>query len=717
MDTFKKTLKIAITEKVDFVRFEPNQAPFITTGNDSRQLTGLTGYSEPGLKELIEMMLPDFHGEDGILSGELSIVGFGDLQLYATTGKLPILTVMIPPIAPTIRQEVLSYMRQIGDEKKAPKSLDISNFSQHDEFIPDIAIPEVPHQADPTEDLEVDREGLDHQDNHSRDSEAPFDNEDEENDLEFTPSHLIKGEPIDESESDDQMTEMDEGNATQIIHEASELPYESGQFTYAGGHPGDDQQSDLSSESVIDDTQQSGIIPTDEPGESSADVFLKPSHPLMNGRLEDLHSQDEDIHQNLRNEMDEADYSSNERPIPHAESISPNPHTNSNEENKRQRKIYFGSAIPGETIQESDQPRLIDGLLHTMVENNASDLHLTLGKVASFRIDGEIIQVATEIINESSMKDLLLPIVPPRNEQEFIEKNDTDFAYELAGLGRFRVNLFRDMNGVGAVLRHIPDQILSADQLDLPRAVRRLCSYSKGLVLVTGPTGSGKSTTLAAMIDLINATRSEHIITIEDPIEFVHEPKKCLVRQREVGRHTSSFSSGLRAALREDPDIILVGEMRDLETISMAIQTAETGHLVLGTLHTNTAISTIDRLIDQFPPDQQEQVRIMLAESLRGVISQTLVKKKNGGRIAAHEILMVDKAVSNLIRESNLHLILNHMQTQKSKGNQLLNDHLIDLVSKNIIDAEQAYYRAVEKDSILKALQQRGLASNLSEAS
>jgi twitching motility protein PilT len=263
--------------------------------------------------------------------------------------------------------------------------------------------------------------------------------------------------------------------------------------------------------------------------------------------------------------------------------------------------------------------------------------------------------------------------------------------------------------GVGAVLRQIPDKVLSADDLGLPPAIRKLCELNKGLVVVTGPTGSGKSTTLAAMIDLINETRSDHILTIEDPIEFVHKQKKCLINQREVHKHTQSFSRALRAALREDPDIILIGEMRDLETVEIAIETAETGHLVFGTLHTNTAISTVDRLIDQFPSEQQEQVRIMLSESLKGVVAQTLVKKKGGGRCAAQEILIVDKAVSSLIREGNTHMMQNQMQTQKSKGNQLLNDALLMLIQKGLVDPKDAYMKAIEKEAFTTLLQQKGI--------
>jgi twitching motility protein PilT len=271
------------------------------------------------------------------------------------------------------------------------------------------------------------------------------------------------------------------------------------------------------------------------------------------------------------------------------------------------------------------------------------------------------------------------------------------------------MNVFRDRNGVGAVLRHIPSQILTAEQLNLPPAILKLCTLNKGLVLVTGPTGSGKSTTLAAMIDTINKSRKEHILTIEDPIEFVHPQQQCLVNQREVHKHTGSFARALKAALREDPDIVLIGEMRDLETIAIAIETAETGHLVFGTLHTTTAMSTVDRIIDQFPADRQAQIRTMLSSSLRGVIAQTLLKKKGGGRVAAHEILVSNDAVAAMIREGKIQHLGNHMMTQKQDGNQLLNDALLKLVQDGVADAQEAYFKAVDKNSFLMMAKQRGI--------
>jgi twitching motility protein PilT len=295
--------------------------------------------------------------------------------------------------------------------------------------------------------------------------------------------------------------------------------------------------------------------------------------------------------------------------------------------------------------------------------------------------------------------------MPENNRQEFERRHDTDFAYEIKGLARFRANIFMDRKGMGGVFRVIPTEILTAEKLNISPHILKLCGLNKGLVLVTGPTGSGKSTTLCALIDYINRTRSDHIITIEDPIEFVHENKKCLINQREVHNHTDSFKDALRAALREDPDIVLVGEMRDLETVAIAIETAETGHLVFGTLHTTTAASTVDRIIDQFPADRQMQIRMMLSESLRGVISQTLLKKIGGGRVAALEVLIVNNAISNLIREGKTFQIASAMQTGRALGNVTLNDALMELVSKKVSTPEEAYTKAVDKsgfESLLK---------------
>jgi twitching motility protein PilT len=356
----------------------------------------------------------------------------------------------------------------------------------------------------------------------------------------------------------------------------------------------------------------------------------------------------------------------------------------------------------------SDRP--IDRLFHRLVHEGASDLHLSSNEIPMIRKDGDMQRLSGEtLLGAEALFALLDPIIPEANRAQFEKEDDTDFAYAIEGLARFRANLFRDRHGVGAVFRTIPAKIISSEKLGLSTAITDLCELHKGLVLVTGPTGSGKSTTLCAMVDLINRTRSGHIITIEDPIEFVHENKLCLVNQREIGHHTKSFKRALRAALREDPDVVLVGEMRDLETIAIAIETAETGHLVFGTLHTTTAYSTIDRIIDQYPPDQQEQIRVMLSESLKGVVSQTLCKKIGGGRVAALEILLVNPAVSNLIREGKTFQIPSIMQTSKNVGMRLMNEALTDLVANKLVLAEEAMSKAVDKTSLSTTLKSRGL--------
>ncbi|MCL4691809.1 MAG: type IV pilus twitching motility protein PilT [Candidatus Hydrogenedentes bacterium] len=354
----------------------------------------------------------------------------------------------------------------------------------------------------------------------------------------------------------------------------------------------------------------------------------------------------------------------------------------------------------------------LDKYLKAMVEHGASDLHFCTGCKPILRKDGSIAALRSEeTMDGQTVKSVLYEIMPPENEKQFNEVHDTDFAYELEGFGRFRCNIFMDHKGIGGVFRLVPTEILTCEQLGLPDAVKKFCSLSKGLVLVTGPTGSGKSTTLAALIDLINATRSDHIITIEDPIEFVHNNKRCLINQREVHTHTKGFKAALRAALREDPDIVLVGEMRDLETTHIAIETAETGHLVFGTLHTTTAISTVDRLIDQFPSEQQQQIRTMLAGTLKGIVAQNLLKKKGGGRVAALEVLIVNAAVSSLIREAKNNQIMSIMQTAKKEGMTLLNDELAKFVKQDVVEAEEAWKKAVDKDGFMKALESVGVTT------
>ena len=341
----------------------------------------------------------------------------------------------------------------------------------------------------------------------------------------------------------------------------------------------------------------------------------------------------------------------------------------------------------------------IDALFRLMVDSKSSDLHLSSMMPPLIRKDGHMMPLDASLgpMAPEDVMALLQPIMPTPNKEEYESRHDTDFAYEIAGLARFRANMFLDRKGPGAVFRVIPATILTAEQLGLSPHILQLCRLTKGLVLVTGPTGSGKSTTLCAMIDYINKTRTDHIITIEDPIEFVHENQRCLINQREVGTHTGGFKAALRAAMREDPDIILVGELRDLETVAIAIETAETGHLVFGTLHTTTAASTVDRVIDQFPQEQQAQIRIMLSESLKGVIAQNLCRKIGGGRIAALEVLLINSAISNLIREAKTFQIPSMMQVGRAQGMVALNDALMELVTKKQVEPQEAYLKAVDK--------------------
>ena len=347
----------------------------------------------------------------------------------------------------------------------------------------------------------------------------------------------------------------------------------------------------------------------------------------------------------------------------------------------------------------------LDQYFRAMVAQGASDFHLSSGNRATYRIAGAITPVGKEILTADAVEKLIYEIIPERNRLEFEQTRDTDFAYELDGAGRYRCNVFADSKGIGAVFRLIPSKILGFKELGLPDSIKRFCFLQKGMVLVTGPTGSGKSTTLAAIIDFINEHRSDHLITIEDPIEFMHCNKKCIINQREVHSHTKSFKGALRAALREDPDVVLVGEMRDVETVRIALETAETGHLVFGTLHTISAHATVDRLINQFPADEQSQVRCGLAETLKGVVSQALCKRKDGkGRIAALEILMGSYALSANIREGKLQQIPNSIQMGRKEGMCSLNDSLLDLLAKDIIEPAEAYHKASAKEELLKRM-------------
>ena len=340
----------------------------------------------------------------------------------------------------------------------------------------------------------------------------------------------------------------------------------------------------------------------------------------------------------------------------------------------------------------------IDAFFHLMHEQGASDLHLISGQQPALRIRGDIERIKYDVLTNDSLKVLLYEITPEYKIKHFEETGDVDFAYEVLTLARYRVNYFRQKNGIGAVFREIPDKISTCADLGLPSVISKLASLPRGLVLVTGPTGCGKSTTLAAIIDEANHLRKDHIITIEDPIEFVHKSHGCIVNQREVGLHTKSFAAALRGALREDPDIILVGEMRDLETISLAVEAASTGHLVFSTVHTTSAAKTVDRIIEVFPASEQLQIRSTLADGLRAVVSQVLFKRIDiKSRCVALEICIATPAVRNLIRESKTYQIPSMMQTGKKYGMQLLDDGIMDLYRRGWIDADEAYVKANDK--------------------
>ena len=340
----------------------------------------------------------------------------------------------------------------------------------------------------------------------------------------------------------------------------------------------------------------------------------------------------------------------------------------------------------------------IDAFFKLMNDQGASDLHLTAGQQPALRIRGEIERVKYKTLGNDDLRAMIYEITPEDKIKTFEETGDVDFGYEIQGLARYRANLFMQRNGVSAVFRQIPTNIMSVEQLGLPSVVARLAALPRGLVIVTGPTGSGKSTTLAAIIDEANRLRKDHIITVEDPIEFVHESKGCIVNQRELGAHTRSFAAALRGALREDPDIILVGEMRDLETISLAIEAASTGHLVFATLHTSSAMKTVDRIIEVFPAEQQAQVRSTLSDSIRGILAQVLFKRiDRKGRCPALEILIATPAVRNLIRESKSHQLTSSMQTGKKYGMQILDDAIMDLYNKGWISPDDAYAKSNEK--------------------
>ncbi|MGI9265150.1 MAG: type IV pilus twitching motility protein PilT [Gammaproteobacteria bacterium] len=341
----------------------------------------------------------------------------------------------------------------------------------------------------------------------------------------------------------------------------------------------------------------------------------------------------------------------------------------------------------------------IDQLLSFAVKNNASDLHISAGLPPMIRVDGDIKRINMPEMSHKEVHSMIYDIMNDKQRKAYEEFFETDFSFEIPDLARFRVNAFNQARGAAAVFRTIPSEILTLEDLAAPKIFKDIAMYPRGIVIVTGPTGSGKSTTLAAMVDYVNDNRPDHILTIEDPIEFVHQSRRCLINQREVHRDTLGFNEALRSALREDPDVVLVGEMRDLETIRLALTAAETGHLVFATLHTSSAAKTVDRIVDVFPAGEKDMVRSMLSESLKAVISQTLLKKNGGGRVAAHEIMIATAAIRNLIREGKIAQMYSAIQTGQALGMQTLDQCLQDLLSKGMVSREEARYKAMSKEA------------------
>ncbi|SMF32436.1 type IV pilus twitching motility protein PilT [Pseudobacteriovorax antillogorgiicola] len=672
MENFKKALKVAITEEVEGIRFDANQPPVLIQFANEKPLPELGVLEDSVVDEIVRSLIPDSSSQPGEpTKGELSIVNFGELKLIGCTGEQPVLYVFIPPQGNQLYVQTWNQLTEEPQETPEPPSLsegvDVSGM---------FSISSI-HDEEPST-------GEDSQNEISAEHSIP------------SLSHEMASDPSPEESFESSATTQHRDNPFQGVALSSAPDDESEDQNTA--------QSDLASLGFSQDAVSD--LPDHTHTNTSASprktVFSEQPPPMAGlGQTTMVPPEESPLPTVAQTYQPE--------PSPESARLSSMPSAHEPNTEESSATIHFGATLPDEMI-DPNQRNPIDEILRVMVSQNASDMHLTQNEPICFRVDGEILRINQDPIDTATMESLLLPIMPPKNRREFAAISDTDFAYAVPGLARFRVNIFRDLQGVGAVLRQIPDTVLTADQLGLPESIRKLCYLSKGLVVVTGPTGSGKSTTLAAMIDLINETRKEHILTIEDPVEFVHKQKQCLVNQREVHKHTESFSRALRAALREDPDIILIGEMRDLETVAIAIETAETGHLVFGTLHTNTAISTVDRLVDQFPADQQEQIRVMLAESLKGVVAQTLVKKIGGGRCAAQEILIVDRAVSSLIREGNTHMMQNHMQTQKSKGNILLNEALLKLVLEGKVSAQDAWMKAVDKDAFANLAQSKGVS-------
>lgn len=357
------------------------------------------------------------------------------------------------------------------------------------------------------------------------------------------------------------------------------------------------------------------------------------------------------------------------------------------------------------TVVNEHKRILIDQFFDLVVETKASDLHLQEGQPPKMRLHGDIQKIRDEVLTHAEMEQMLSEVVGPKRWEVFVKKGDADCAYELSADARFRCNLHRQLHGLGGIFRLIPNKIATLEQLKVPQVIKKFANIKGGLVLVTGPTGSGKSTTLAALIDYINSSYARHIITIEEPIEFVHNNKLSIITQREVGEDTPSFADGLRNAMREDADVVLVGEMRDLETIALALTAAETGMLVFGTLHTNNARKTVDRMIDVFPSSQQPQVRTMLSASLRGIVAQLLMKKVGGGRVAVNEILIANNAVSSIIREGAVEKLTDVLISGKGEGMQFMDDAINNLLQQGVVSPQEAYMKAIDKQRFAGALE------------
>ncbi len=704
MESFKKALKQAIVEKAEGVRFEEGLAPSLMLFAAERELPQLGILDRSLLETLIASLIPTASStSDSLVEGVLNITNFGEIKLLAAREGNLRLFACVPPQGTSLYQQLKNQLT--APQARAPlKAIDLPPAAPDDAFAQNAGMPRAGHFGSAMSGSVSGTIGGSRMEEHPIHRQAPLPEPALDPLAQYAPPAVHDDAPFQGTLVRPRF-DMEAAPSDPLAQYAPPSPLDAFAPPPVASPFVPTDMSDPSPFAPVDPSFKQGVplhhqdftgTYISAPGPGPGSPFAMPA-PVGHHELEAY----------------QAPASS---ALPYTPAVSHTPHAAWSPDASAPsshaappRDISFGASIPGESIERNGS-FAIDSVLEDMVRRKASDLHLTMKEPICMRLDGEIHRTGSIAITEAQMREWVLPIMPPKNREEFAKAHDTDFAYEVPGLARFRVNVFRDRMGVGAVLRQIPDKVLSADDLGLPPAIRKMCELNKGLVVVTGPTGSGKSTTLAAMIDLINETRGDHILTIEDPIEFVHKQKKCLINQREVHKHTQSFSRALRAALREDPDIILIGEMRDLETVEIAIETAETGHLVFGTLHTNTAISTVDRLIDQFPSEQQAQVRIMLSESLKGVVAQTLVKKKGGGRCAAQEILVIDKAVSSLIREGNTHMMQNQMQTQKAKGNQLLNDALLALVQKGLVDPKDAFTKAVEKEAFLNLLQSKGIS-------